>query len=62
MNNFYDRTAGVVTAVRPCGIVLDFSEMFTCESSTQMYIHSYFYIFFFLELFTTIEVANEGLK
>ena len=37
VNRFYDRTAGVVAAVRPCGIV-NFSEMFTCESPTQMYI------------------------
>ena len=38
VNRFYDRTAGVVAAVRPCGIVVNFSEMFTCESPTQMYI------------------------
>lgn len=37
VNKFYDRTAGVVAAVRHCGIV-NFSEMFTCESPTQMYI------------------------
>ena len=38
VTRFYDRTAGVVAAVRPCGIVVNFSEMFTCESPTQMYI------------------------
>ena len=38
VNRFHDRTAGVVAAVRPCGIVVNFSEMFTCESPTQMYI------------------------
>ena len=38
VNKFFDRTAVVVAAVRPCGIVVNFSEMFTCESPTQMYI------------------------
>ena len=27
-----------MAAVRPCGIVVNFSEMFTCESPTQMYV------------------------
>ena len=38
VNKFFDRTAGVVAAVRPCGVVVNFSEMYTCESPTQMYI------------------------
>ena len=38
VNKFYDRTAGVAAAVRPCGIVVNFTEMFTCESPTQMYV------------------------
>ena len=38
VNRFFDRTAGVAAAVRPCGIVVNFTEMFTCESPTQMYI------------------------
>ncbi len=38
VNKFFDRTAGVVAAVRPCGVVVNFTEMFTCESPTQMYI------------------------
>ena len=38
VNKFFDRTAGVVAAVRPCGIVVNFSEMFPCESPTQMYV------------------------
>ena len=38
VNKFFDRTAGVAAAVRPCGIVVNFSEMYTCESPTQMYI------------------------
>ena len=38
VDRFFDRTAGVATAVRPCGIVLNFTETFTCESPTQMYV------------------------
>ena len=38
VNTFHDRTAGVIAAVRPCGIIVNFTEMFTCESPTQMYI------------------------
>lgn len=38
VNKFFDRTAGIVAAVRSCGIVVNFSEMYTCESPTQMYI------------------------
>ena len=37
VTKFFDRTAGVVVAVRPCGIIVNISEMFTCESPTQMY-------------------------
>jgi hypothetical protein len=37
VNTFYGRTAGVVAAVRPYGIV-NFSEVFTCESLTEMYV------------------------
>ena len=37
VTKFFDRTAGVVAAVRPCGIVVNISEMFTFESPTQMY-------------------------
>ena len=38
VNKFFDRTAGVVAAVRPCGIVVNCSKMYTCESPTQTYI------------------------
>ena len=38
---FFDRIAGVVAAVRPCGIVVNFLEMFTCESPTQMYMFTF---------------------
>lgn len=38
VNYCFDRTAGVAAKVRPCGIVVNFSEMFSFESPTQMYI------------------------
>lgn len=38
VNKFYDRTAGVLALVRPCGIIVNFCEMFTCESVTQAYV------------------------
>ncbi len=40
VDRFYDRTAGLLAAVRPCGIIVDvgFQEMFTCESPSQVYI------------------------
>ena len=33
-----DRTAGILALVRPCGIIVNLSEMFTCESVTQAYV------------------------
>ena len=41
LNRFYDRTAGIFALVRPCGIIANFTEMFTCESPTQAYIFIY---------------------
>ena len=38
VNKFFDRTAGVIAVVRPCGIVVNIIEMYTCMSPTQMYI------------------------
>ena len=38
VNKLFDRTAGVMVVVRPCGIVVNISEMYTCESPTQTYI------------------------
>jgi len=38
IDQFFDRTAGVAAAVRPCGVVVNFTEMYTCESPTQMYV------------------------
>lgn len=38
IDRFFDRTAGVAAAVRPCGVVVNFTEMFTCKSPTQMYV------------------------
>ena len=41
IDRFYDRTAGILAAVRPCGIIVNFMEMFTCESPTQVYVFVY---------------------
>jgi hypothetical protein len=41
LNRFYDRTAGLLALVRPCGIIVNFAEMYTCESPTQAYIFTY---------------------
>ena len=41
VQQFYNRTAGILAVVRPCGIVVNFAEMFTCESPTQAYIFLY---------------------
>ena len=41
INRFYDRTAGLFAVVRPCGIIVNFTEMFTCESATQAYVFLY---------------------
>jgi hypothetical protein len=41
VNKFYDKTAGILALVRPCGIIANFTEMFTCESPTQAYIFIY---------------------
>lgn len=41
VQRFYNRTAGILAVVRPCGIVVNFTEMFTCESPTQTYIFLY---------------------
>ena len=38
VNRYYNRTAGIAAIVRPCGIVVNFCEMYTCESMTQMYL------------------------
>ena len=38
VTKFYDRTAGVLALVRPCGIIVNTVEMYTCESPTQVYI------------------------
>ena len=41
IDRFYDRTAGILAAVRPCGIIVNLMEMFTCESPTQVYVFVY---------------------
>ena len=37
VNRYMDRTAGLLTAVRPCGIIVKAQEMYTCESCSQVY-------------------------
>ena len=34
---YHKRTAGVMFAVRPCGIIIDHRELYTCESSSQLF-------------------------
>ena len=41
IDRFYNRTAGILAAVRPCGIIVNVMEMFTCESPTQVYVFVY---------------------
>ena len=38
INRYHNRTAGILAAVRPCGVVVNFTEMYTCESPTQAYV------------------------
>lgn len=35
---FYNRTAGLMVLVKPCGVVVSISELLTCESSSQLFI------------------------
>lgn len=34
---FYNRSAGVMAIVRPCGIIIDTHELLTCESPSQLF-------------------------
>ena len=38
ITHYHDRTAGIMAIVRPCGIVIDWREMYTCESSSQLFV------------------------
>ena len=38
VNHYLQRTAGIAAIVRPCGIIANVTEMYTCESMTQMYL------------------------
>ena len=38
VNKFHDRTAGILAMVRPCGVIVNACEMYTCESPTQVHI------------------------
>lgn len=38
INRFFERTAGMLALIRPCGIVVSMTEMFSSESPTQVFI------------------------
>ena len=38
IRRFHESTAGIMAIVRPCGLVLDWREMYTCESSSQLFV------------------------
>ena len=38
VTKFYKRTASVLALVRPCGVIVNTSEMYTCESPTQVHL------------------------
>ena len=38
IKHYLDRTAGIAAIVRPCGVIVNVTEMYTCESMTQMYL------------------------
>jgi hypothetical protein len=40
VDRFQTRSAGVMALVRPCGIVVDLSEMLTCESPSQLFVQA----------------------
>lgn len=38
VNRFSSRSAGIMAIVKPCGIIVDVSEMLTCESPSQLFV------------------------
>ena len=38
VTKFYNRTAGILALVHPCGVIVNSVEMFACESPTQVYL------------------------
>lgn len=38
VQKYYNRTAGILAAVKPCGIIVQHTDMYTCESPTQAFI------------------------
>ncbi len=38
---FFNRTAGILAMVKPCGIIADLCEMYTCESPSQIFAFLY---------------------
>lgn len=35
---FYNRTAGLMTLVKPCGVIVSISELLSCESPSQLFV------------------------
>lgn len=54
LRKYYNTTAGIMTAVRPCGYIVGVREMFTCESCTQ-------WLMFLLDIFSA-DVTSGRLK
>lgn len=38
VTKFHDRTAGIMAIVKPCGVIIDYREMLTCESASQLFV------------------------
>ena len=38
VKHFHEKTAGIMAIVRPCGMVLDCRELYTCESASQLFV------------------------
>ena len=38
VKRFYATTAGIMAIVKPCGIIMDCRELYTCESSSQLFV------------------------
>lgn len=38
VDKFYDRSAGIMALVKPCGMIIDATEMLTCESPSQLFV------------------------
>ena len=60
IDRFYNRTTGVLPAVRPCGITAAFCEMFTCESPSQVFFFIFNSFGKAVESFSRLKVLGYG--